>query len=156
MLAAYYVSPGGSDAADGLSPASAWKTVAPVNAKDFAPGDQVLFQGGSTFNGTAHFSAEDAGTAIEAISRCKPDYVVLDYQLVRSTAVDVLRALYPSMSDVGFIVLTNHATPQYRRVCVEAGATWFLDKTRDFAKVKDIVAKLREPSSSMPPLGRLP
>jgi len=101
-------------------------------------------------------SAEDAGTAIEAISRCKPDYVVLDYQLVRSTAVDVLRALYPSMSDVGFIVLTNHATPQYRRVCVEAGATWFLDKTRDFAKVKDIVAKLREPSSSMPPLGRLP
>ncbi len=91
-------------------------------------------------------SAEDARTAIEAISRCKPDYVVLDYQLVRSTALDVLRALHPSMSDTVFIVLTNHAAPQYERVCVQAGATWFLDKTRDFAKVKDIVAKLREPS----------
>src|SRR4051794_25897592 len=63
MLAAYYVSPGGSDTADGLSPSTAWRTVAPGNAKDFAPGDQVLFQGGATFNGTAHFSAEDAGTA---------------------------------------------------------------------------------------------
>lgn len=91
-------------------------------------------------------SAEDARTAIEAISRCKPDYVVLDYQLVRSTALDVLRALHPSMSDVVFIVLTNHAATQYERVCKQAGATWFLDKTRDFAKVKDIVAKLREPS----------
>lgn len=91
-------------------------------------------------------SAEDAHTAIEAISRCRPDYVVLDYQLARSNALDVLRALRPSMSDVVFIVLTNHATSQYERVCMQAGATWFLDKTRDFAKVKDIVAKLREPS----------
>jgi DNA-binding NarL/FixJ family response regulator len=91
-------------------------------------------------------SAEDARTAIEAISRCKPEYVVLDYQLLRSNALDVLRALHPSMPDVVFIVLTNHATPQYQRVCIEAGATWFLDKTRDFAKVKDIVAKLRQPS----------
>ena len=86
-------------------------------------------------------SAEDALTAIDAISRCRPHFVILDYQLVGSTAVDVLRALCPVMRDVVFIVLTNHATAQYRRVCMEAGASWFLDKAREFTKVKDIIAR---------------
>jgi DNA-binding NarL/FixJ family response regulator len=86
-------------------------------------------------------SAEDASTAVDAILRCRPDYVVLDYQLTGSTGVDVLRAVHSAMPDVAFIVLTNHATAQYRRVCMDAGAAWFLDKTRDFAKVKDIVAR---------------
>ncbi len=85
-------------------------------------------------------SAEDAAGAIEAIGRCHPDYVVLDYQLIGSTGLDVLRALHPALPNVVFIVLTNHATAQYRRVCMEAGATWFLDKTREFTKVREIVA----------------
>jgi DNA-binding NarL/FixJ family response regulator len=91
-------------------------------------------------------SAVDAPTAIEAISRCRPDYVVLDYQLIGSTAVDVLRALHPANPDVVFIVLTNHAALQYERVCMKAGASFFLDKTRDFAKIRDIVEQLREHS----------
>jgi DNA-binding NarL/FixJ family response regulator len=93
-------------------------------------------------------SAPDAPTAIEAITKSKPDYVVLDYQLIDSTAVDVLRAVHPKEPEIVFIVLTNHATTQYRRVCMDAGATWFLDKTRDFAKVKDIVAHLPAPNHS--------
>ena len=40
----YYVSPGGDDAKDGLTPQTAWKTVAKVNATAFAPGSQILFQ----------------------------------------------------------------------------------------------------------------
>jgi hypothetical protein len=40
-------------------------------------------------------------------------------------------------------VLTNHATEPYRKVCIEAGAHSFLDKTREFAKVKDIIAQVR-------------
>ncbi len=91
-------------------------------------------------------SAEDAQTAIEGISRSRPDYVVLDYQLVGSTGVDVLRAVHPKMPEIVFIVLTNHPISQYRRVCVDAGATWFLDKTREFEKVKDIVARLATPN----------
>jgi DNA-binding NarL/FixJ family response regulator len=87
-------------------------------------------------------SAADAPTAIAAITRSQPDYVVLDYQLVGSTGVDVLRAVHPKLPDIVFIVLTNHPTSQYRRVCMDAGAKWFLDKTRDFTKVKDIVAQL--------------
>jgi DNA-binding NarL/FixJ family response regulator len=85
-------------------------------------------------------SADTAAGAIDAIGRCKPDFVVLDYQLIGSTGLDVLRALHPALPNVVFILLTNHATAQYRRVCMDAGAAFFLDKTREFSKVREIVA----------------
>jgi hypothetical protein len=49
--ATYYVSPSGSDSAAGTSPAAAWQTVSRVNRTSLAPGDTVLFQGGTTFTG---------------------------------------------------------------------------------------------------------
>src|SRR5947208_16534051 len=49
LAATYYVSATGNDSASGTSPQAAWKTIARVNAKDFNPGDRVLFQGGKTF-----------------------------------------------------------------------------------------------------------
>lgn len=47
----FYVDPAGSDSNDGLSPGSAWQTLAKVNASTFNPGERVLFKGGSTFSG---------------------------------------------------------------------------------------------------------
>lgn len=41
---------GGIDANDGLSPATAWKTVAKVNGSTFAAGDQILFKRGGIWN----------------------------------------------------------------------------------------------------------
>src|SRR5690242_16840816 len=45
----YYVSPSGNDANDGLSAATPWHSVYKVNQLNLLGGDQVLFQGGSTF-----------------------------------------------------------------------------------------------------------
>jgi hypothetical protein len=45
----YYVSPAGSDASSGTSPAEAWQTVEQVDRATLQPGDEVLFQGGATF-----------------------------------------------------------------------------------------------------------
>ena len=90
-------------------------------------------------------SAENAPNAISGILRARPDFVVLDYQLIDSNAVDVLRAVHPVLPETSFIVLTNHANKAYERVCTAAGAGWFLQKNRDFAKVKDIVAHLAAP-----------
>ncbi|MFY9560500.1 MAG: hypothetical protein WAQ52_09730 [Terriglobales bacterium] len=49
--ATFYVdSTSGSDTNDGLSPATAWKTVAKVNGSTFAAGDQILFKRGQVWN----------------------------------------------------------------------------------------------------------
>jgi len=46
----YYVSPTGDDAADGLDPLSAWRTVAKVNSTALPPGAHVLFQRGGEWH----------------------------------------------------------------------------------------------------------
>jgi parallel beta-helix repeat protein len=51
----YYVSPTGSDANTGTSPAQAWRSVYEVNkmSTHLKPGDAVLFQGGASFGDTS-------------------------------------------------------------------------------------------------------
>jgi DNA-binding NarL/FixJ family response regulator len=84
--------------------------------------------------------AETPGDAISGILRTSPDYVVLDFQLHGGTAVDVLRAVHSLSPTTKFLVLTNHANPQYRRVCLDEGATGFFDKSLEFEKVRDLIA----------------
>ena len=51
--ATYYVdSLGGDDAADGLSPQTAWQSLEKVNKNPAQPGDQVLFKRGSLWRGS--------------------------------------------------------------------------------------------------------
>ncbi|MBK9116904.1 MAG: response regulator transcription factor [Betaproteobacteria bacterium] len=82
------------------------------------------------------------GDAIAGILRVHPQYVLLDYQLEGGTGLDVLRAVHPQDPGVVFIVLTNHATPQYRNACLEAGAQHFLDKSSEFGRIKEVIAGL--------------
>lgn len=48
-MAIYYFRPGGSDAADGLSHATAWKTWGKVATVSFAPGDRLRFECGGEY-----------------------------------------------------------------------------------------------------------
>lgn len=50
--ATYYVSNNGSDANDGLSPETAWKTIARVNQDTYIPGDKILFERGGEWENT--------------------------------------------------------------------------------------------------------
>jgi DNA-binding NarL/FixJ family response regulator len=83
--------------------------------------------------------AETPADAIDGILKLKPTCVVLDFQLRSGTAIDVLRTVHPRAMDIVFIVLTNHPTPQYRRLCLAAGAQWFFDKSTEFNKIKDVI-----------------
>jgi len=85
--------------------------------------------------------AESPDEAVAGILRTHPHCVVLDFRLAGGTAVDVLRAVQPSLPEVGFIVLTNHPSAQYRRACIEAGALAFLDKSTELGKLKQRVAE---------------
>lgn len=47
----YYISPNGNDSADGLSPATAWKTIDKLKGAALGNGDGVLFERGGLFRG---------------------------------------------------------------------------------------------------------
>jgi DNA-binding NarL/FixJ family response regulator len=88
----------------------------------------------------------EAGTPAEAIAgirRTHPDYVLLDYQLVGGTGLDVLRDVHPGAPEITFIVLTNHATTQHRRACLDAGARFFFDKSTEFGEVPSAITQSR-------------
>jgi DNA-binding NarL/FixJ family response regulator len=86
--------------------------------------------------------AETPDEAVAGIRRTDPDCVVLDFQLVGGTGVEVLRAIHPASPEIAFVVLTNHPNAQYRRICMEAGAAWFFDKSTEFRKLKDVITGL--------------
>ena len=86
--------------------------------------------------------AETPAEALEGILRTRPDSVVLDIHLIGGSGLDVLRQVHPRTPDTVFIVLTNYPDPQYRRICMEAGAAYFFDKSSEIAKVREVIAGL--------------
>ena len=81
--------------------------------------------------------ADTPSSAVVGIFDTQPDCVVLDIQLIGGSGIEVLRAVVPRAPHIDFIILTNHATPQYRRFYMEAGARWFFDKTEEFERIKE-------------------
>lgn len=84
--------------------------------------------------------ATSAPQAVVDILALEPDAVVLDLELQGSNGLQVLRAVHPQMPRINFVVLTNHPEPQYRRACIHAGASHFLDKASEFERVREAVS----------------
>lgn len=63
---AYFVSDAGNDGNDGISPATAWKSLDKVNATALEPGDSVSFRRGDTWTGGLIIN--HSGTARSAIT----------------------------------------------------------------------------------------
>lgn len=86
--------------------------------------------------------ADSATAAVDGILRTHPDSVLLDLNLMGKSGMDVLRAVHPQAPDIVFVVLTNHSEPQYRRACARAGARYFLDKSTEFERVREVIAEI--------------
>ncbi len=111
--------------------------------EDSAPIRERLIELTDEIDGAAMVGfAETPADAIAGILDTRPDFVVLDYQLLGGTGVDVMRAVRPKAPNIVFVVLTNHANLQYRRRCLEAGASWFFDKSTEFSKIRDVITGL--------------
>jgi len=84
----------------------------------------------------------NAREAVAGILRVRPDSVLLDLNLMGRTGIDVMRSVHPKAPEIVFVVLTNHAEPQYRRAATEAGAAYFLDKSNEFDRVREVIAEI--------------
>ncbi len=86
--------------------------------------------------------ADSANAAVDGILRTHPDSVLLDLNLMGKSGMDVLRTVHGQAPDIVFVVLTNHSEPQYRRACARAGARYFLDKSTEFERVREVIAEI--------------
>ena len=86
--------------------------------------------------------AASAVEAVDGILAKRPDSVLLDLNLAGTSGMQVLREIRNRAPEIVFVVLTNHAEPQYRRACSRAGAAYFLDKSTEFDRVRDVIAEI--------------
>ena len=87
--------------------------------------------------------ARGALEAIEQIEALRPDLLTLDLELADGSGFAVLRSVLASAPPPLVAVVTNHSSPPIRRRCLDAGASFFFDKSLEFealaAKVADLV-----------------
>ncbi len=86
--------------------------------------------------------ARNAAQAIEGVRSLNPDLVILDIQMPGGNGIDVLKTIKQDASPPLVIMLTNHVYPQYRKKCMELGADFFLDKSRDLERLAAVCAGL--------------
>ena len=83
--------------------------------------------------------AANVQQAIDHIRMQIPDVVILDIRMPGGNGIDVLRKIEKNKCLPVVIMLTNHPSSQYRRKCMDAGADFFFDKTREFEKVIEVL-----------------
>lgn len=81
-------------------------------------------------------------TAIASIRKLIPDIVILDIHMPGGSGIDVLKIIKKEFPLITVIILTNYADSYYRSACSEAGADYFLDKSKEFEKVIEICEEL--------------
>ena len=86
--------------------------------------------------------AENPWDALTGITRTHPDALILDLELGGASGVDVLRQLQTWSRRPAVIVLTNYATPEVAKMCLDTGAQYFFDKTNDLGRLKITLAEL--------------
>ncbi len=82
-----------------------------------------------------------AQRAINEISILQPDLILIDIGLDFGSGFDVLRVLQDrgTSQSAKKVVLTNHANPEYRSLCLRLGADHFFDKASDTWQVMALI-----------------
>lgn len=86
-----------------------------------------------------------AGTvaaALQEIPQLHPEFVLLDIQLPDGDGISVLKAVKRMTPTPAVVMFTNYADEYHRRQCAVAGADFFLDKSKQFDQVPEVLRTL--------------
>jgi DNA-binding NarL/FixJ family response regulator len=86
-----------------------------------------------------------AGTvaaALQEIPQLQPEFVLLDIQLPDGDGISVLKAVKRMTPAPAVVMFTNYTDEYYRQRCAVAGADCFLDKSKQFDQVPDVLRRL--------------
>jgi two-component system, OmpR family, response regulator len=116
------------------------KSVRVLLVEDSAVLAEILCEALSQLPEVDLVGAVDSETeAFRIIARDRVDLIFLDLQLKQGTGFGILRSLAAMNPAPRSVVLTNHDLPEYQTAAMALGATYFLDKARDFHRLPEIV-----------------
>lgn len=95
--------------------------------------------------------ADTEASAIAFAQQQAVDLIILDLQLKRGTGFGVMRALATTPLRPRILVMTNYDLPAYKDAALALGATHFLDKSRDYERLPELIKEMcNEPLHSTP------
>lgn len=86
--------------------------------------------------------AKTVKSGLKTCFEIHPDIVFLDIKLPDGNGKDVLIELKKSLPTITVIMLTNFDSDFHKQQFSQLGADYFLDKTRDFMKISEVVEKI--------------
>jgi DNA-binding NarL/FixJ family response regulator len=90
--------------------------------------------------------ARDGISALAMVEELKPDFVTLDIKMGGDSGIIALMEMKKRFPNMIVLMLTNFSYEHFRRVCSNAGADYFFDKSLDFEEMVNIIKKLAEDS----------
>jgi response regulator of citrate/malate metabolism len=85
------------------------------------------------------FVSSNYENAVNIVEANKPDLVLLDIHLPDKSGIELLGYLRTNHPDLIVIMVTNKASQYYRDLCQQEGAHHFIDKSKEFEKIPDIL-----------------
>jgi DNA-binding NarL/FixJ family response regulator len=85
-------------------------------------------------------SVTDESAAVAAARDNQIDVIVLDLQLKEGTGFGVMQRLGASRPTI--IVFTNYMLPEYQRLASALGVEYFLNKSRDYERLPEIIQEI--------------
>jgi DNA-binding NarL/FixJ family response regulator len=79
--------------------------------------------------------AANYSESMKMINEVSADIMLLDLNLPDKSGIDLLKEIKTNHPQIKVIVLTNHASENYREICTYMGADFFFDKSSDFDKI---------------------
>jgi DNA-binding NarL/FixJ family response regulator len=100
-------------------------------------------------------TAEDETTAVDWLGKNRNgcDLVIIDIFLKRGSGLGVLRAASDLHQPMSLVVLSNYATPDMRRKCMDLGASRVFDKSNEIDALILYCARLADGDTGFGPLG---
>jgi two-component system, OmpR family, response regulator len=89
-------------------------------------------------------TADSEAGALAAVKRDPVDVIILDLHLKQGTGFGVMRALATAQLKPRIIVLTNYDLPEYKNAAIALGASHFLDKSRDYGRLPEVLQEICE------------
>ena len=90
--------------------------------------------------------AADARTALEVIQEAQPQVVILDIGIPGTAelrnGIDVLKWIKQTLPQIYVVMLTNMSESAYRAECLRLGAFAFLDKSREFERLPEVIENI--------------
>jgi len=88
-------------------------------------------------------TAVNFSEAVEKLEKANPDVVILDIQMTGKNGIDLLKLIVKESPEIEVIMLSNLYSDYYLKLCKEIGATFFLDKSKDFDLIPGILSSLK-------------